>query len=373
MMPQPGRTAPEKTARRGRPGDAAGRRGLRYDGAAMRAVVLPSPRTPLRLEERPVPTPGPGEVLVRVAACAVCRTDLHLLDGEIRGARYPVVPGHQIAGRVEALGAGATGPAIGARVGVPWLASACGQCGACRTDRENLCPEARFTGCHRDGGFADYAVADARFVIALPDGYDDEEVAPLLCAGAIGWRTLRLAGDGARLGLYGFGAAAHLVLQVARHQGRRVLAFVRPGDEAARRFALDLGADWAGFSDAPPPEPLDAALLFAPVGDLVPRALAAVAPGGVVVCAGIHMSDIPSFRYELLWGERTLRSVANLTRRDAEEFLALAPRVPIRTTVRRYPLEDAAAALDDLRAGRFSGSAVLQCGSGPQRSSSAAR
>ncbi len=325
----------------------------------MRALVLASPRAPLRLEERPLPEPGPGLIRMRVRACGVCRTDLHLLDGELREARYPIVPGHQIVGVVDAVGAGAVRHSIGARVGVPWLAWACGRCPYCLSDRENLCPEALFTGCHRDGGFADVAVADDRFAVALPDAYDDVDAAPLLCAGLIGWRTLRLAGDAARLGLYGFGAAAHLVLQAARHQGRRVFAFVRPGDETARRFALDLGADWAGPSDAPPPEPLDAALIFAPVGDLVPRALAAVAPGGTVVCGGIHMSDIPSFPYELLWGERTLRSVANLTRRDAEEFMAIAPRVPIRTTVRRYRLEDAARALDDLRAGRFTGSAVL--------------
>ena len=325
----------------------------------MRALVLSAPRTSLRLEERPLPEPEPGEIRLRVRACAVCRTDLHLLDGEIPEARYPVVPGHQIVGIVDALGPGTAGHAVGARVGVPWLGGTCGRCAFCLGGRENLCLKARFTGCHRDGGFAEYATADARYALAIPDGYADDEAAPLLCAGLIGWRTLRLAGDGARIGIFGFGAAAHLVLQAARHQGRSVFAFVRPGDEAARRFALELGAAWAGPSDAAPPEPLDAALVFAPVGDLVPRALAAVAPGGTVVCGGIRMTDIPAFPYELLWGERTLRSVANLTRQDAAEFLALAPKVPIRTTIRRYPLEEAGRALEDLRAGRFTGSAVL--------------
>jgi propanol-preferring alcohol dehydrogenase len=325
----------------------------------MRALVLSAPHAALALDERPIPSPGAGEILVRVRACAVCRTDLHLLDGELPEARFPIVPGHQIAGVVEATGPGTARHAVGARVGVPWLGWACGVCPFCRAGRENLCPEARYTGCHRDGGFADYAIADARFAVALPGGYDDAAVAPLLCAGLIGWRTLGFAGEGTRLGIYGFGAAAHLVTQVARHQGRKVFAFVRPGDDAARRFALELGAAWAGPSDAPPPEPLDAALIFAPVGALVPLALRAVAPGGTVVCGGIRMSDIPSFPYELLWGERTLRSVANLTRRDAEAFMTQAERVPIRTTVQRYALEEAARALEDLRAGRITGAAVL--------------
>ena len=308
----------------------------------------------------PEPAPGPGQVLVRVAACGVCRTDLHIIDGELPDPRTPLIPGHQIVGTVETTGAGTSRLARGARVGVPWLGSTCGLCRFCLAGRENLCGAARFTGYQIDGGFAEYAVADERFCFAIPDSYTPRQAAPLLFAGLIGWRSLALAGDGERLGLYGFGAAAHIVIQVARHQGRRVCAFVRPGDDAARRFALDLGAEWAGPSDAPPPEELDAAIIFAPAGELVPRALAAVARGGTVVCAGIHMSDIPSFPYELLWGERALRSVANLTRRDGEEFLALAPTIPVRTEVRSYPLEEAGRALDDLRAGRLRGAAVIE-------------
>jgi propanol-preferring alcohol dehydrogenase len=308
----------------------------------------------------PVPAPGPGQVLVRVAACAVCRTDLHVVDGELPEPKRPVIPGHQIVGTVEAAGPGAGRFAPGDRVGVGWLGSTCMSCTFCRGGRENLCRAARFTGYQIDGGFAACTVADERFCFALPDGYAPREAAPLLCAGLIGWRSLALAGDGARLGIYGFGAAAHIVIQVARHQGRRVFAFVRPGDDTARRFALDLGAEWAGPSDTPPPEEIDAAIIFAPAGELVPRALGAVAPGGTVVCGGIHMSDIPSFPYALLWGERTLRSVANLTRRDGEEFLALAPKIPVRTKVRVYSLEDAGRALDDLRAGRLRGAAVIE-------------
>jgi propanol-preferring alcohol dehydrogenase len=326
----------------------------------MRALLLNAPRTPLRLADLPDPTPGPGQVLVRVAACGVCRTDLHVVDGELPDPKTPLILGHQIVGTVEATGAKAGRFARGARVGVPWLGYTCGTCRFCVAGRENLCGAARFTGYQIDGGFAEYAVADERFCYSIPETYASPEAAPLLCAGLIGWRSLVLAGDGERLGLYGFGAAAHIVIQVARHQGRRVFAFVRPGDDAARRFALDLGADWAGPSDAPPPEEIDAAIIFAPVGELVPRALRAVARGGTVVCGGIHMSDIPAFPYELLWGERILRSVANLTRRDGEEFLALAPKVPVRTEVRSYPLEEAGRALDDLRAGRLRGAAVIE-------------
>lgn len=331
----------------------------------MRAMVLDAPRTPLRAADIPRPEPGPGQILLRVAACAICRTDLHLVDGELPDPKTPLVPGHQIVGTVESAGASRGGDvpaarfAPGARVGVPWLASTDGICGYCTSGRENLCADARFTGYTVDGGFAEYVVADARFCFAIPDGYSDLQAAPLLCAGLIGYRSLRLAGEGDRLGLYGFGAAAHIVIQVARHLGWRVFAFTRPDDEAARRFALDLGAVWAGPSTERPPEELDAAIVFAPVGDLVPLALRAVARGGTVVCGGIYMSDIPSFPYELLWGERVLRSVANLTRRDGDELLALAPRVPVRTEVRSYPLEAANEALADLRAGRLRGAAVL--------------
>jgi alcohol dehydrogenase, propanol-preferring len=322
----------------------------------MRAIVLDEPGGSLRLTERPVPGPGDGEVLIRVRACGVCRTDLHVLDGEVRCGGLPVVPGHQIVGSVEGTGE---------RVGVPWLGWTCGVCRYCVSGRENLCDRARFTGCDRDGGFAEYAVADRRFCFRLPDGYDDLQAAPLLCAGLIGHRALRMAGDPGRVGLYGFGAAAHIVCQVARHEGRRVFAFTRDGDEEGKRFALDLGAEWAGESGERPPEELDAAIVFAPVGPLVPLALRALAKGGTVVCAGIHMSDIPSFPYADLWGERAIRSVANLTRRDGEEFLALAPEVPVRTTVTTYPLERTAAALEDLRAGRFHGAAVVEVAPAP--------
>ena len=328
----------------------------------MRALVLDAPRTPLREEIRPDPRPAPGQILLAVRACGVCRTDLHLMDGDLRDARLPVVPGHQIVGEVVAAGEGVDRGLIGTRRGVPWLAGACGRCVQCVAGRENLCDLALFTGCQVDGGFADRAVADARFTFPIPDGLSDVEAAPLLCAGLIGYRSLRLAGEGARLGLYGFGAAAHIVAQVARHQGREVFAFVRPGDEGGRRFALEQGASWVGPSDRRPPEELDSAIVFAPVGALVPEALRSVRKGGVVVCAGIHMTDIPSFPYELLWGERVLRSVANLTRRDGEEFLALAPRVPVRTETRSYRLEEAGRALDDLRAGRVTGAAVLTIG-----------
>jgi alcohol dehydrogenase, propanol-preferring len=328
---------------------------LRHDGG-VRAIVLDAPGRPLRAAELPDPVPGPGEVLLRVRACGVCRTDLHLRDGELTPGHLPLVLGHQIVG--EAIG-GAAQP--GARLGVPWLAWTDGECAYCRSGRENLCPRARFTGRDVDGGFAELTVADARYCFALPDEaeYPDLEVAPLLCGGLIGHRALRLAGDGERIGLYGFGASAHIVCQVAVHEGRRVFAFTRSGDEAGQAFARSLGAEWAGASDEAPPEELDAALIFAPAGPLVPLALRAVARGGTVVCAGIHMSDIPSFPYELLWGERVLRSVANLTRRDATELLALAPQIPVRTRVTRYALADAEQALADLRAGAFEGAAVV--------------
>jgi len=322
------------------------------------AVVIDAPGRPLRLAELPDPEPGPGEVLVRVHACGVCRTDLHILDGEVTGSRLPIVPGHQIVGTVEAAGAGAA-HTPGARVGIPWLGWTDGDCRFCRSGRENLCEHARFTGLDIDGGYAEATVADARFCFPLPEGFSDLEAAPLLCAGLIGFRTLRMAGDPARLGIYGFGAAAHIICQVAVYEGRRVFAFTRPGDERTQAFARGLGADWAGGAGERPPEPLDAALIFAPAGDLVPAALRVLDRGGVVVCGGIHMSDIPSFPYADLWEERVIRSVANLTRADAEELLALAPRVPIRTTTTTYALGDAARALDDLRVGRFEGAAVV--------------
>ncbi len=316
----------------------------------------------LRAEELPVPEPGPGDVRVRVSACGVCRTDLHVVDDELPEPALPIVPGHEIVGVVDALGPDVPKDldlAIGTRVGIPWLGWTCGRCAACRDGRENLCPEARFTGYQRDGGYADYVVADARYCFRLPDAYGDVAAAPLLCAGLIGHRAYRLAGDARRLGLYGFGAAAHLIAQVAVHEGREVHAFTRPGDDEAQDFARSLGAVWAGGSDERPSASLDAAILFAPVGALVPMALEAVRPGGVVVCAGIHMSDLPSFPYRLLWEERVLRSVANLTRQDALEFLEIAPRVPVRAQTKRYALADANAALDDLRAGRLTGAAVL--------------
>jgi propanol-preferring alcohol dehydrogenase len=323
-------------------------------------MVLERPGEPLREVEREVPSPGPGQVRLRVAACGVCRTDLHVVDGELPDLGRPLVPGHQIVGVVEAAGAAVDSLPVGLRVGVPWLGWTCGACRFCRSGRENLCAEARFTGYHVDGGFAEHAVADARYCFALPEGYPDLQAAPLLCAGLIGFRALAMAGDAARLGLYGFGSAAHIVVQVARHEGRRVFAFTRPGDEAARELALRLGAEWVGASSEAPPEPLDAAILFAPAGELVPAALRAVDRGGTVVCAGIHMSDIPSFPYRILWEERIVRSVANLTRRDGEEFLALAPLVPVRTEVEVFPLARANEALDRLRAGLVRGAAVLE-------------
>ncbi len=327
-------------------------------------MVLGRPGEPLREEERPVPSPGPGQVLLRVRACGVCRTDLHVVDGELPDLGRPVVPGHQVVGVVEATGPGVESVAVGQRAGVPWLGWTCGACRFCRSGRENLCAEARFTGYQLDGGFAEHAVADARFCFPIPEGYPDLQAAPLLCAGLIGYRSLAMAGDAERLGLYGFGAAAHIVAQVARHQGRRVFAFTRPGDREAAEFALSLGAEWAGASGEAPPEPLDAAILFAPAGELVPAALRAVDRGGTVVCAGIHMSDVPSFPYRILWEERVVRSVANLTRRDGKEFLALAPGVPVRTEVEAFPLARANEALERLRSGRVRGAVALVAGTG---------
>ena len=326
----------------------------------MQAMVLRRAGQPLEAVELPVPTPQAGQLLIRVRACGVCRTDLHVVDGELAEAKLPLIPGHEIVGTVAALGEGVTRFAVGARVGVPWLGWTCGSCDYCRSGRENLCPQARFTGYQIDGGYSEFTVADQRFCFAIPAAYGDIEAAPLLCAGLIGYRSLRMAGEAQRLGLYGFGAAAHIVAQVARWQGRAVFAFTSPGDTEAQSFALELGAVWAGGSDRPPPETLDAAIIFAPVGPLVPAALRSIAPGGTVVCAGIHMSDIPAFPYDILWGERTVRSVANLTRRDAEEFLALAPKIPVRTRPVVYALQQANAALDDLRAGVLQGAAVLQ-------------
>lgn len=325
----------------------------------MRAMVLEAPRSGLELRERPVPDPGSGQVLIRVAACAVCRTDLHVVDGELPEPKLPLVPGHQIVGTVERAGAGADRLALGQRVGVPWLGWTCGECHYCRSGRENLCDRARFTGYQIDGGYAEQTLADERYCFPIPEAYPDLQAAPLLCAGLIGYRSYRMAGDAERLGFYGFGAAAHILVQLARHEGRRVFAFTRPGDAEGQDFARMLGAAWAGDTSQASPEPLDAVILFAPAGELVPLALRTVVKGGVVVCAGIHMSDIPSFPYRILWEERVLRSVANLTRRDAEEFMALAPRVPVRTEVQPYPLERANEALQDLREGRVRGSAVL--------------
>ena len=314
-------------------------------------MLLDAPERALREAELAEPSPGPGQLLVQVDACGVCRTDLHVVDGELTRPKLPLVLGHQIVGTV-----------VGEdrRVGIPWLGWTDGECRYCRSGRENLCDHARFTGYDLDGGYAEYAVADERYCLSLPEGYSDRHAAPLLCAGLIGYRALTLAGDGERLGLYGFGASAHIITQVALHQGRRVFAFTRPGDVGGQQFARELGAEWAGGSDQPPPEELDAAIIFAPVGALVPVALRAVAKGGVVACAGIHMSDVPSFPYELLWGERVLRSVANLTRRDGEEFLSLAPQVPVRTEVEVFPLEQANEALDRVRRGEKRGAVVLQ-------------
>ncbi|MEO7032254.1 MAG: zinc-dependent alcohol dehydrogenase family protein [Polyangiaceae bacterium] len=326
----------------------------------MRAMVLEAAREPLREQRVPRPRLGYGQLLIRVRACGVCRTDLHVCDGELAQPKLPLILGHQIVGTVAAIADGVEGFTEGQRVGVPWLGRACGDCRYCATDRENLCDRAEFTGYQVDGGYAEYAVAEPRFALPLPGSFSDLQVAPLLCAGLIGYRALSMTGDAESVGLYGFGSAAHIVAQVAAFQGRRVFAFTRPGDLRNQEFARKIGAVWAGGSDATPPEELDAAIIFAPAGTLVPRALRAVGKGGTVVCAGIHMSDIPSFPYEALWGERCLRSVANLTRRDGLEFLELAPRVPIHTEVQPYPLADANRALADLRNGAVSGALVLK-------------
>jgi len=324
----------------------------------MRAMVLRRPGERLAMEERPDPAPGPGQIRIRIEACGVCRTDLHVVDGELPDPKLPIVPGHEIVGRVEAVGEGVDFK-LGARVGVAWLGHTDGTCTYCRSGRENLCDHPLFTGYTRDGGYATHTIAEAAFVFPLPDDLDPVGAAPLLCAGLIGWRSLKMAGDGRTIGIYGFGAAAHIISQVCRWQGRRVFAFTRPGDVAGQAFARSMGAEWAGGSDDRPPEPLDAAILFAPVGALVPGALAAVRKGGRVVCGGIHMSDIPSFPYRLLWEERSVASVANLTRADGREFLALAPEAKVRTTTTPYPLDKANEALDDLRKGRLEGAAVI--------------
>lgn len=325
----------------------------------MKAMVLEQAGMPLRLIDLPDPEAGPGEIVVKVLACGVCRTDLHVVDGELPDPKLPLVPGHEIVGTVERIGPGVDGFAVGQRVGIPWLGRTCGHCRFCRMDRENLCDDPGFTGYRIDGGYAEYARASADYCFAIPDRYGDVEAAPLLCAGLIGYRSWRIAGDAGGLGLYGFGAAAHIVAQIATARGQRVFAFTRPGDGEARAFARRLGAAWAGGSDEAPPEPLDAAILFAPVGALVPAALRSISKGGRVVCAGIHMSDIPSFPYRLLWEEREIVSVANLTRADGHAFFALAQEVEIRTETVAYPLAQANAALDDLRHGRFQGAAVL--------------
>ncbi len=325
----------------------------------MRALVLHAPNSPLLVEERPLPAPGAGEIRLKVLACGVCRTDLHVVDGDLPKPALPVVPGHEIVGTVDAIGAAVSGFALGQRVGVPWLGHTCGHCPYCMGGRENLCDDPLFTGYTRDGGYASHAIADASYCFALPQQDDPAEQAPLLCAGLIGWRSLKMAGAAQNIGIYGFGAAAHIIAQVARAQGKRIFAFVRPGDEAAKQFALSLGAVWAGGSDEAPPQPLDAAIVFAPVGALVPLALSHVRKGGAVVCGGIHMSDIPTFPYARLWEERSIVSVANLTRDDAREFLALAGQVKIDMHVQRYALEDANRALADLRDGRLQGAAVL--------------
>lgn len=325
----------------------------------MKAMLLDAPGSPLRLAEVPDPEPGPGQLLLRIRACAVCRTDLHVVDGDLREPKLPLVLGHEIVGVVEAPGEGGSLFARGDRVGVPWLGATCGRCRYCLEGAENLCDEARFTGYHRDGGFAELVVADEKFCFPIPAELGDVEAAPLLCAGLIGHRTLRMSGDPQKVGIWGFGAAAHLVAQVARYEGREVFAFTRPGDSWAQEFARSLGAVWAGGSDELPAEPLDAALVFAPIGALVPAALRSVRKGGVVVCGGIHMTDVPSFPYELLWGERVVRSVANLTRRDGEEFLAVAARAGVKSQVRAYPLAAANEALEDLREGRLEGAAVV--------------
>jgi len=322
-------------------------------------MVLNRPRGGLILTELETPAPAPQELLIRVSACGVCRTDLHVVDGELTGGKLPIIPGHEIVGRVAAAGAAVTRFRTDDRVGVPWLGATCGTCDYCTGGRENLCDRARFTGYHLDGGYAEYALADQRYCFAMPDGYSDAEAAPLLCAGLIGYRALKMAGAAKRLGIYGFGAAAHIVVQLARFQGQQIFAFTRPGDDSGKQFARELGAVWTGDSDTAPPEPLDAAIIFAPVGSLVPLALRGVAKGGTVVCAGIHMSDIPAFPYAILWGERSIKSVANLTRRDGEEFLRIAPQVPVKTAVEIFDLAQANEALQRLREGHITGAAVL--------------
>lgn len=325
----------------------------------MRAMLFEKVGEPLRLTELAVPSPGPGQVLLRVNACAVCRTDLHVVDGELAQPKLPLIPGHEIIGNVSQVGAGANRFMVGDRVGVPWLGWTCGDCAYCRNGRENLCDRARFTGYTLDGGYAEYTVADQRFCLPIPEAYTDAEAAPLLCAGLIGYRSLVKAGTGKKLGIYGFGAAAHIIAQVAKYQQRDVYAFTRPGDDKAKNFALDLGAVWAGGSNETPPAKLDAAIIFAPIGELVPQALKAVGKGGTVVCGGIHMSDIPSFPYSILWEERSICSVANLTRRDGEEFMALAPKVPVQTEIETFRLEEANEVLSRLRAGKIRAAAVL--------------
>jgi propanol-preferring alcohol dehydrogenase len=325
----------------------------------MKAMVLGAPRRKLQLMELAVPQPAAGQVLLKVNACGVCRTDLHVVDGDLADGKLPIIPGHEIVGIVADKGAAVERFHVGDRVGVPWLGHTCGKCNYCASGRENLCDQARFTGYHLDGGYAEYTLADQRYCFALPDAYDDVAAAPLLCAGLIGYRSLVMAGDAQRLGIYGFGAAAHIIAQVARYQGREIYAFTRPGDSAGQRFARDLGALWAGDASARPPERLDAAIIFAPVGALVPQALKATCKGGIVVCAGIHMSDIPAFAYDILWGERRIQSVANLTRRDGEEFLKLAPQVPVRTSTQTFDLAQANEALARLRDGKITGAAVL--------------
>lgn len=325
----------------------------------MKAMVLEEPNKPLKMADVPRPSPSVGQLLLKVTACGICRTDLHIVDGELTQPKLPLIPGHQIVGEVVELGEGVSGFELGQRVGVPWLGAACTTCPDCRDGRENLCDQAQFTGYQIDGGFAEFAVADAHFCFPIPAGYPDVQAAPLLCAGLIGYRSYRMVGDAKRIGFYGFGSAAHILIQLAKHHGREVYAFSRPGDIDAQDFARRLGATWAGDSDTPPPQALDAAILFAPVGSLVPTSLRAVRKGGTVVCAGIYMSEIPAFPYEILWGERVVRSVANLTRQDGDEFMALAPQVPVRTEVTTFPLEEANEALDALREGRLQGAGVL--------------
>ncbi len=325
----------------------------------MKAMVLRKPGSKLEALDTPVPSPGPYQVLISVKACGVCRTDLHIVDGELTEPKLPLIPGHEIVGRVEAVGNRVQKIKEGDRVGVPWLGSTCGVCKLCKQGLENLCDNARFTGYHIDGGYAEYTVADERFCFPIPEGYPDIQAAPLLCAGLIGYRSLRMAGEAQTIGMYGFGAAAHILIQIALYQGRTVYAFTRPGDKKGQEFALKLGAKWSGDSLTPSPEELDAAIIFAPVGELVPIALKSVSKGGVVVCAGIHMSDIPSFPYKILWGERTIRSVANLTRKDGEDFFKIAPRVPVHTEVQPFPLLKANEALDALRSGEIIGASVL--------------